>query len=103
MLMTMGWYRARRAPLRAAGRRRAHAATVVALFCAIVAAIIVPTSPAKAWWNDEWQLRKKITIDTSAAGANITDPIGSSPVLIRLHAGNFRFAATKDDGSDLRF
>nr|WP_315838838.1 DUF2341 domain-containing protein [Bradyrhizobium prioritasuperba] len=60
-------------------------------------------SPAKAWWNDEWQLRKKITVDTSASGANITDPIGASPVLVRLHVGNFRFASAKEDGSDLRF
>ncbi len=69
----------------------------------LVAAMTLSPSPAKAWWNDEWQLRKKITIDTSAAGGNITDQIGSTAVLVRLHAGNFRFAATKDDGSDLRF
>ncbi|MEJ0052080.1 MAG: DUF2341 domain-containing protein [Methylovirgula sp.] len=60
-------------------------------------------SPASAWWNDEWSLRKKITIDTSAAGANITDPIGTQAVLVRLHSGNFRFAQAKDDGADLRF
>jgi biopolymer transport protein ExbB len=60
-------------------------------------------SPAKAWWNDDWQLRKKITIDASASGANITDPIGATPVLVRLHVGNFRFASAKEDGSDLRF
>nr|WP_244440833.1 DUF2341 domain-containing protein [Bradyrhizobium oligotrophicum] len=69
----------------------------------MVAALAVLSSPARAWWNDEWQLRKKISIDASAAGADITDPIGTTPVLIRLHAGNFRFSATKDDGSDLRF
>lgn len=60
-------------------------------------------SAANAWWNDEWQLRKKITIDASASGAGITDPIGAAPVLVRLHVGNFRFASAKDDGSDLRF
>jgi biopolymer transport protein ExbB len=64
---------------------------------------MLSASPAKAWWNDEWQLRKKITIDASAAGANITDPIGTTPLLVRLHPGNFRFSATKEDGSDLRF
>ena len=67
-----------------------------------LAATLVPSS-AKAWWNDEWQMRKKITIDASASGANITDPIGLTPVLVRLHVGNFRFGAAKDDGSDLRF
>jgi biopolymer transport protein ExbB len=60
-------------------------------------------APANAWWNDDWSLRKKITIDTSAAGANITDPIGATPVLVRLHIGNFRFGSAKEDGSDLRF
>nr|WP_249225698.1 MotA/TolQ/ExbB proton channel family protein [Tardiphaga alba] len=58
---------------------------------------------ANAWWNDEWQLRKKINIDVSATGANITDPIGTVPTLVRLHAGNFRFSLAKEDGSDLRF
>src|SRR5579862_3788059 len=58
---------------------------------------------AKAWWNDDWSLRKPITIDTSASGVAIGDPIGRVPVLIRLHVGNFKFEAAKDDGSDLRF
>ena len=60
-------------------------------------------SPAAAWWNDDWPMRKKITIDTSASGANITDPIGTQAVLVRLHSGNFRFARAKEDGTDLRF
>ncbi|MBB4198980.1 biopolymer transport protein ExbB [Rhodoblastus sphagnicola] len=70
---------------------------------AVVAIVALLPSPAQAWWNDDWSLRKKITIDASASGANITDPIGSTPVLVRLHLGNFRFGSTKDDGSDLRF
>jgi biopolymer transport protein ExbB len=69
----------------------------------LVAVLTLSPSPAKAWWNDEWQLRKKITIDASASGANITDPIGTVPFLVRLHVGNFRFSQAKDDGSDLRF
>jgi biopolymer transport protein ExbB len=59
--------------------------------------------PAAAWWNDQWSLRKKITIDTGPSGAGISDPIGAAPVLVRLHVGNFRFSAAKDDGGDLRF
>ncbi|MFZ0840181.1 MAG: DUF2341 domain-containing protein, partial [Xanthobacteraceae bacterium] len=73
------------------------------LLVGLIAAMAMLPSPAKAWWNDEWSLRKKITIDASATGANITDAIGTTPVLIRLHTGNFRFASAKDDGSDLRF
>jgi biopolymer transport protein ExbB len=60
-------------------------------------------SPASAWWNDQWTLRKKITIDTSPSGAGISDAIGTTPILVRLHVGNFRFGAAKEDGGDLRF
>ncbi|MEI9991679.1 MAG: DUF2341 domain-containing protein [Rhizomicrobium sp.] len=62
----------------------------------------VPT-PAYAWWNGDWSDREKITLDTSAAGANIDGPIGTTPVLVRLHAGNFKFDKVKPDGSDIRF
>ena len=41
--------------------------------------------PARAWWNADWTVRKKITIDASSAGANITDPIGTAVVLFRFH------------------
>jgi biopolymer transport protein ExbB len=58
------------------------------------------SNTAHAWWNDKWTLRKTITIDTSANGGAITDPIGSTPVLIRL--SDFNFSAARDDGSDIR-
>jgi biopolymer transport protein ExbB len=61
------------------------------------------SNTASAWWNDDWSMRKKITLDTSATGGNITEPIGGMTILIRLHVGNFRFGQAKDDGSDLRF
>ncbi|WP_445489668.1 DUF2341 domain-containing protein [Rhodopseudomonas sp. RCAM05734] len=83
--------------------RRRAANTVAALVLGITAAISLLPSSAQAWWNDEWRLRKKINIDASATGANITDPIGTVPTLVRLHVGNFRFSLAKDDGSDLRF
>ena len=57
-----------------------------------------------AWWNDEWNFRKEITLDLSAAGANIPGSPADVPVLIRLHLGNFGyFADTKPDGADFRF
>ncbi|MCE0521634.1 MAG: DUF2341 domain-containing protein [Methylacidiphilales bacterium] len=55
---------------------------------------------AHAWWNSDWTLRKKITIDTSSNGVPITDPIGTTVVLIRL--SDLQFSAAKDDGSDIR-
>src|SRR5580704_3464046 len=60
-------------------------------------------SPAHAWWSSDWTLRKKITVDTTAAGVAIADPIGTAAVLIRLHDGNFQFAAANENGDDLRF
>jgi biopolymer transport protein ExbB len=53
-----------------------------------------------AWWDKEWSVRKKVTIDTGAAG--IPEPVGGAVVLLRLHDGNFQFAAAKEDGTDLR-
>jgi biopolymer transport protein ExbB len=69
----------------------------------LLAGLLLWPAVAQAWWSDEWTARKPLRIDTSAAGANITEPIGSTPVLLRLHAGNFRFEQAKEDGSDLRF
>jgi biopolymer transport protein ExbB len=65
--------------------------------------LLINPVTAQAWWNGEWSIRKKITIDTSATGVAISQPIGPAVVLLRLHDGNFQFAAAKDDGSDLRF
>lgn len=54
------------------------------------------------WWKPEWAVRKKITLDTSAKGGAISDPIGTTSVLLRLHDGNFQFGLAKEDGGDIR-
>jgi biopolymer transport protein ExbB len=59
--------------------------------------------PAAAWWNADWPDRMKITADASPKGANITEPVGRTQILVRLHSGNFNFATAKEDGTDLRF
>ncbi len=56
-----------------------------------------------AWWNKDWAVRKKISVNVGGEGAGITDPIGDAVVLLRLHEGNFQFGAAREDGSDLRF
>jgi biopolymer transport protein ExbB len=68
----------------------------------VLFAVLWPAT-ASAWWNDQWSLRKKITIDTGASGASVSEAIGTTPILVRLHVGNFRFGAAKEDGGDLRF
>jgi biopolymer transport protein ExbB len=82
--------------------RRASSLKEAAMLVVVLLAAFWP-GPAAAWWNDQWSLRKKITIDTGPSGASISDPIGTMPILVRLHIGNFRFGAAKEDGGDLRF
>ena len=65
--------------------------------------LLIP-SMAFAYWDNEWSFRKKITLDTSATGVDITASLIDLPVLVRLHTGNFSyFSDSKPDGSDLRF
>jgi biopolymer transport protein ExbB len=71
------------------------------VFVALLALAL--SNSARAWWDSEWTLRKKITLDASGTGASINDPVGASPILIRLYDGNFRFSSAKPDGSDIRF
>jgi biopolymer transport protein ExbB len=63
----------------------------------------VAAAPARAWWDQSWPLRVKVTADAGPNGANITEPIGRTQILLRLHGGNFDFSQLKDDGGDLRF
>lgn len=51
----------------------------------------------------DWAHTQKITIDTTAEGADLKQEVAQVPVAVRLHSGNFAFAEAKPDGSDLRF
>ena len=76
------------------------ALTRLILVCGIA---LFLSANANAWWNGEWSIRKKITIDTSGTGTAINQQIGPTTILLRLHDGNFQFGSAKDDGSDIRF
>jgi biopolymer transport protein ExbB len=92
--------------MRTRGERKLRSGTLnlsIVMVLALAAIATLWPGPAAAWWNDQWTLRKKITIDTGASGASISEPIGSTPILVRLHVGNFRFGSAKEDGGDLRF
>ena len=41
----------------------------------IFLAILLFTADAFGWWNEEWQYRRKITLDTSTAGADVKENI----------------------------
>jgi biopolymer transport protein ExbB len=59
-------------------------------------------SLAQAWWNDEWNFRKQLTVDGAAAQLN--GGVSEAAILVRLHTGNFGyFHDIKPDGTDLRF
>jgi biopolymer transport protein ExbB len=65
--------------------------------------IVLAPTQASAWWQNDWSYRKQITIDTTPKGADIGQSVGRTPVLIRLHTGNFSFTDAQENGNDIRF
>ena len=66
--------------------------------------LLLISLPAQAWWQDDWNFRKELTVDTSPAGGDIAGTLTDVPVLVRLHAGNFGyFLDTQSKGEDLSF
>ncbi|QXH54064.1 DUF2341 domain-containing protein [Pseudomonas fakonensis] len=58
---------------------------------------------ASAWWQDDWMYRKQIAVDTTPQGAGLTQALGRTALLVRLHTGNFTFDGVSDSGADIRF
>jgi biopolymer transport protein ExbB len=57
-----------------------------------------------AWWDDQWNFRKPVTVDTTAAGAALPASVDRFTLLLRLDVAKFPyFADTKPDGADIRF
>jgi biopolymer transport protein ExbB len=71
--------------------------------CALSTGLSAEAEKPAKWWDEKFPVRKKITVDTSSKGLSISDPIGSSALLIRLSDSVFNFMGAKEDGSDLRF
>lgn len=69
------------------------------IFC--VAALALLPTLSHAWWNGDWDTRKKITLNT--AQADLKDGLVQVPVLVRLHTGDFDFGNVKENGGDIRF
>src|SRR5262245_25871011 len=70
----------------------------------VTALLLFVALPAFGWWNDEWEFRKPVTINTTASGATLTQPAEAGVVLVRLHMGNFGFFSDMlPNGDDLRF
>ncbi|WP_370679455.1 DUF2341 domain-containing protein [Comamonas sp. GB3 AK4-5] len=64
---------------------------------------LLPSLAQAAWWQADWAYRKPITIDAGPQGGAIGADAGRTPVLVRLHTGNFNFDGVSDTGADLRF
>lgn len=77
-------------------------ATKGVLGLVVLAVVALGPVRARAWWNAEWRERKAVTVD-AAAGDPSGAPVGSVPVLVRLHVGNFAFERAREDGGDVRF
>ncbi|AYD65835.1 MotA/TolQ/ExbB proton channel family protein [Achromobacter sp. B7] len=60
-------------------------------------------SAANAWWQPDWQYRKQITVDSTAQGLPLGGPAARTPLLVRLHTGNFTFDGINEKGADIRF
>src|SRR6187399_1667114 len=73
-------------------RRRASALAIISL-----AAVLCGCGKDETWWNEEWTMRKSVTVDTAAAG--VTEPVDGIRFPLRLT----EFAAGKEDGTDIRF
>ncbi|CAB3647201.1 DUF2341 domain-containing protein [Achromobacter pestifer] len=69
----------------------------------LVTSIILPSVAHAAWWQPDWKYRKQISIDTTPNGGAINESVGRTPVLVRLHTGNFSFEGVADNGTDVRF
>lgn len=67
--------------------------------CTLAAAL---ATPARAWWNDDYSVRTRVLLDTTAQGLTLPAALTDVVVPVRLHSGNFDFAAAAPDGADLR-
>jgi hypothetical protein len=53
--------------------------------------------------NVAWKYLKKLSLNTTASGANVSGTVENFPVLVRLNAANFNFSQTQASGNDIRF
>lgn len=76
---------------------------VVRYLLAILFSLAAFSSPAHAWWNEDWKYRKAVTVDTSPSGINASGTIGRTVVLVKLTSGNFTFTEALQNGADIKF
>lgn len=77
--------------------------SAAAMIAAAVSAPAADTGDPAPWWDEEWTIRKPVTVTGGSGGAALAEPVVDPAVLVRLVDGEYPFALAKDDGSDLRF
>ena len=65
----------------------------------------VPVLPADTTivFNPSWKYARRLLLNTSASGAQVSGEVYDFPVLVRLSAVNFNFSQAKTGGEDVRF
>jgi hypothetical protein len=53
--------------------------------------------------NTEWKYARRLCLNTTATGADVTRNVVEFPVVVRLTEDNFNFTRANPDGSDIRF
>ena len=71
--------------------------------CVLALLLLSVSTAAQAWWDDGWEYRKKVVLNTSSTGADIKANLSEVTVLLRLHSANFNFTNAKPGGQDIRF
>lgn len=75
----------------------------IAHWMVATASLFALTANAADGFNpDDWKYKQKTVINTTAEGVELKQGVTQLPLALRLHTGNFAFAETKADGSDLR-
>ena len=71
----------------------------VAALVVVLTLFGIATSAHAAWYNSNWQYRKKLTIDYNEVGATLTN----FPVLVSLSSDTDLAADAQDDNDDILF
>lgn len=53
--------------------------------------------------NPSWAFSRKIHLNTSSTGANVSGTVTNFPLLVRLNKDRFNFSEARSDGLDVRF
>lgn len=69
----------------------------------IQSAVNVQSGESSTLHLSGWKYIQKITLNTTASGAAVSESVHDFPLLVRLSRDNFDFSEAAPDGSDIRF